>query len=201
MFLFVLFVSSVRWSARGEGVHDLSVMRGWCLGPAQGQSLVCRPCPDLAAHQQAPMEERPQPRGARPAEYRRPAARLGHSPVPYHPHNEHPHAGYRTAEPSDSPPRASRYALYGWPWPAPQLSDAPGCLKNYPHPPIGLPIANPRARATARRCRGRTGTRSAGRSDRSDAAAGDIGPVVAEKVPRHSNARVYSLSLRTLSSW
>jgi hypothetical protein len=39
-------------------------------------------------------------------------SRLGRFPLsPDHPHNEHPRPGYRTAQPSDSPPRASRYAL------------------------------------------------------------------------------------------
>ena len=55
---------------------------------------------------------RPRPPGARPTEYRRPAWRPGRfavSPPPWC-DNEHPRPAYRTAEPSDSPPRASRYA-------------------------------------------------------------------------------------------
>ena len=63
-------------------------------------------------------------------------------------HNEHPRAGYRTAKPSDSPPRASRYAQ----------SDA--CRTR---PPINLLGAEPRAIRRGQAGAGPTrGTRRAG---------------------------------------
>ena len=70
----------------------------------------CGPGATACSHLTIEGRKRPQPRGARPAEYRRPAARLDSSRCFSGSDNEHPRAGYRTAEPSDSPPRASRYA-------------------------------------------------------------------------------------------
>ena len=79
----------------------------WPAGPSF--EFVPEPRPRPSKHRRM---ERPQPRGARPAEYRRPASRLGrprNRPTIRITNTQRP--GYRTAEPSDSPPRASRYAL------------------------------------------------------------------------------------------
>jgi hypothetical protein len=88
-------------------------MNRWCLGTAvlKAGSPSFESVARLKRAQQAPKE------GTTAAAWR-PARGVpqagfaaGSRPRPYHPHNEHPRAGYRTAEPSDSPPRASRYAL------------------------------------------------------------------------------------------
>jgi hypothetical protein len=96
------------------GGADLAVAC-WCLGTSRPAGRHCPSFESVPKPGGVPTKhhrrERPQARGARPAEYRRPASRPGRSRSPHHPHNEHSRAGYRTAQPSDSPPRASRYAL------------------------------------------------------------------------------------------
>jgi len=93
--------------------------------PEGRQGPRSRSCADrdrIGARRNTKRRERPRPRGARPAEYRRPASRLGRPRCRSHRRLAITNtlAGYRTAQPSDSP-RASRYATprrrpYHVPW-------------------------------------------------------------------------------------
>ena len=122
-----------------------------CLARASGPAGLKAAGPSIASvptTRSRWWRERSQPRGARPAEYRRPAARLDGSRCFSGSDNEHPRAGYRTAEPSDSPPRASRYASGRHSGaPAPTRSPQP-CRRQptppnsgYPHPPTLFSVA------------------------------------------------------------
>ena len=113
------FFPRMRWDPPRRASDELMVRRV-CLPrarrPEGRQSLVRAPAPaSHGARRESPGMKRPQPPGARPAEYRRPAWRPGRFAVSRHrgaiTNTRRP--GYRTAEPSDSPPRASRYARHG----------------------------------------------------------------------------------------
>ena len=144
--------------------------------------------------------ERPHPRDARPAEYRRPASRLARSPIPHHPHNEHPRPGYRTAEPSDKSSAGVALCVDGWARPRPVVAFRSRSAKRAAtHPPKS---ARRRRRVRRRRDRKRSResrTRSLRRAERSDKCRHAFGGghfVVAENDPTGSQMPRTSLLLR-----
>jgi hypothetical protein len=100
-----------------------------------------------------PRPRRPKGRGAsfesggRPAMERR-------SPKYKEEHNEHPRTGYRTAEPSDSPPWASRYAQFYACRPNPPIKGARRARRLTPSRPSGGHALRPEERRLRRRASG-----------------------------------------------
>ena len=204
---FVCFVLPACAGRRaGGGVHDVSVMRGWCLGsaPRAVPRFLSLPEPAEARSRHRWRSDcsrvAPGPRNTAGRLRVRvaplsPTTRITNTLVRAIGQQSRPivlrgrHVMRCTACDAEAGGGASLVVCHTkQPPPTHQVCASRGLRQRRGN---GKPLPEPQAAPTRR----------AERSDGLNVAAGDEHPVVAEKVPRHSNARVYSLSLRTLSSW